>query len=86
MLIHRRAPATARSRSFLERPFREARLRAYITRNHRAGRALSEILNDPYVARCGSDSLCRRVLVDARTIAALERSTRAEFERLRRSY
>jgi hypothetical protein len=83
MLIHRRTETTVPTRGFLERPFREARLRAYIARQHRAGRPLAEILRDPYVARCGSDSFCRRVLVDARTIDALEQNMRSEFERLR---
>ena len=56
------------------RPFREARLRSYIVAQHRAGRPLSEILADPYVKRCGSENLCWRVLVDAKTLAALERN------------
>jgi hypothetical protein len=65
------------------RPFREARLRSYILREHAAGRPLSEILRDRYVGRCGSRSLCRRVLVDRRTIEALEAHVRDELERLR---
>jgi len=56
------------------RPFREERLRSYIVAQHRAGRPLSAILGDPYVKRCGGESLCWRVLVDARTLAALERN------------
>jgi hypothetical protein len=64
------------------RPFREARLRAYLLREHAAGRPLSEILGDPYVRRCGSDGFCRRVLVDRRTIAALEAHVRDDFARL----
>jgi hypothetical protein len=64
------------------RPFREARLRAYLLREHAAGRPLSEILADPYVRRCGSDSLCRRVLVDRRTIEALEAHVRDDLARL----
>ena len=61
------------------RPFREARLRAYIARQHRAGRALSEILDDPYVRACGSDSFCWKVVTDPRTIEALERNVRDAF-------
>jgi hypothetical protein len=63
------------------RPFREARLRSYIVAQHRAGRPLSEIMADPYVRRCGSQSLCWRVLVDRRTIEALERDVRDSIER-----
>ncbi|HEY2777202.1 MAG TPA: hypothetical protein VGI77_04810 [Gaiellaceae bacterium] len=64
------------------RPFREARLRAYLLRQHAAGRPLREILADPYISRWGSDSLCRRVLVDRRTIEALEGHVRDELSRL----
>jgi hypothetical protein len=58
------------------RPFREERLRSYIVREHRAGRSVSEILADPYVSRCGSESFCWKVLEDPRTIEALERNVR----------
>jgi hypothetical protein len=54
------------------RPLREARLRSYIVRQHRNGRSLAAILEDSYLRRYGSESLCRRVLVDPRTIRALE--------------
>jgi hypothetical protein len=63
------------------RPFREARLRSYIVRQHRAGRTLDEILSDPYVHRCGSDSLCWRVLQDPDTLAALESNVRETIAR-----
>lgn len=53
------------------RPFREARIRAYIVREHRHGRALDEILSDPYVARCGSPALVAKVVEAPETIAAL---------------
>lgn len=56
-----------------ERPFREARLRSYIVAQHRAGRSLSSILDDPYVRRCGTRSFCWRVILDRRTIEAIER-------------
>lgn len=58
------------------RPFREARLRSYILSRHRAGRPLHEIVDDPYVRRCGSESLFWRVLQDPRTIEQLERDVR----------
>jgi hypothetical protein len=63
------------------RPFREARLRSYIVGQHRAGRPLSAILADPYVQRCGSASLCWRVVQDPRTLEALERDVREAIER-----
>ena len=59
---------------FGPRPFREARVRSYIVREHRAGRRLSEILDDPYVVRCASPSFAWRVLEDPRTLAALRRN------------
>jgi hypothetical protein len=64
------------------RPFREARLRAYIVREHAAGRPLGEILRDRYVSRCGGAGLCRIVLIDRRTIEALKAHVRDEFDRL----
>jgi hypothetical protein len=63
------------------RPYREARLRSYIVSQHRAGRPLSAILADPYVRRCGSESLCWHVVQDPRTIKALERNVREAIER-----
>jgi hypothetical protein len=63
------------------RPYREARLRSYIVSQHRAGRPLSAILADPYIKRCGSESLCWRVVQDPRTIKALERDVREAIER-----
>jgi hypothetical protein len=65
---------------FGRRPFREARLRSYIVNQHRAGRPVSAILEDPYVRRCGSESLCWRVLEDPRTIAELEDAVRDAIE------
>lgn len=67
---------------FGPRPFREARLRSYIVRQHRAGRGLHEILADPYVARCGSESFRWRVLQDPQTLAALRRTDREAFAQL----
>ena len=62
------------------RPFREARLRSYILRQHRSGRPLSAIVADPYVARCGGTSLCWSVIQDPGTIQALERNVREAIE------
>lgn len=62
------------------RPFREARLRAYIVRQHRAGRAVAEIVRDPYVRRCGSDQFCWHVIEDRRTLEALEQNVRKTIE------
>lgn len=62
------------------RPFREARLRSYIVAQHRAGRPLAAILGDPYVRRCGTESLCWRVVQDPSTLAALERNVRETIE------
>lgn len=53
------------------RPFREARLRSYIISQHRAGRPLADILGDPYIRRCGSESYCWQVLLNPRTLEAL---------------
>jgi hypothetical protein len=59
---------------FGPRPFREARLRSYVIREHRRGRQLLEILQDAYVRRCGSPYFCWRVLQDQRTLEALLRN------------
>lgn len=67
---------------FGRRPFREARLRAYIVREHRAGRPLLEILADGYVARCGNESFCWRVLQDPGTLELLRRNDLDALERL----
>lgn len=55
------------------RPFREARLRSYIVAQHRGGRAIADIVGDPYVRRCGSERFCWRVIQDPRTLEAIER-------------
>ena len=48
---------------FLDRrPYHEAELAAYIRREHRRGRHLSEIVNDPYVDRCGGESVVHTLL------------------------
>lgn len=53
------------------RPYREARLAAYIHREHRRGRHLAAIVDDPYVERCGGQSMLRAVLRHPRLIRAL---------------
>jgi hypothetical protein len=65
------------------RPFREARLRSYILRQHRLGRRLSAIVADPYVRRCGSESFCWHVVQDPHMIEALERDVRETIESCR---
>lgn len=61
------------------RPFREARLRAYLVREHRLGRRLNDILEDDYVKRCGNERFCRSVAGDPATIALLEENVRSFF-------
>ncbi len=64
------------------RPLREAELRAYILRQHRRGRQLGEILDDPYVRRFGS-VMPWRALVRPDTISALQADVRAAIEAAR---
>jgi hypothetical protein len=51
-------------------------LRGYIVREHRRGRRLAEILDDPYIRRCGCQSLVWHVLEDPRMIDGRCRSRR----------
>jgi hypothetical protein len=62
------------------RPIRERRLRAYIVRQHHAGRPVSEIVADAYVRRCGSESFYWQVLQDPRTLQALNRDIHDAIE------
>ena len=62
--------------------WREARLRSYILRQHRLGRRLSELIDDPYVRRCGSRELAWKVATDPSTLRALAADVRIEFERV----
>ncbi len=66
---------------FGPRSVREERLRAYIHRQHRAGRPLSEILRDPRVAQLGGRALVWRVLVSPETIHAIGDDAREEIRR-----
>lgn len=66
---------------FGSRPRRELRLRAYIVRQHRSGRRLAEILNDPYLERHGGMALIWRTLMNPDTLGALRADTSDELER-----
>ena len=82
MLIRDRRRFAGNPYFFLgRRPFREERLRSYIVAQHRTGRPLAAIIDDPYVRRCGSESFCWRVVEDRRTLEALERDVRQSIER-----
>ncbi len=59
--------------SFGRRPYREERLASYIRREHARGRHLGDILDDPYVERCGGSSVADAVLQRRDLIDALER-------------
>lgn len=63
------------------RAFREERLLSYIRREHRRGRHLGEILDDPYVRRCGSREFVWATVRDTSLIELLEADVRASFER-----
>jgi hypothetical protein len=63
------------------RPYREERLLSYIRREHQKGRHLGEILDDPYVERCGSKELVWRTLTDTPLIELLEADVRDELQR-----
>jgi hypothetical protein len=53
------------------RRYREAEVAAYIRREHRRGRPLAEILNDPYFDRRCGEGLLRAVLQSPTLIRAL---------------
>jgi hypothetical protein len=53
------------------RPYREAELAAYLRREHRRGRRITEILNDPYIDRCGGQAVVRAALRQPDLIRAL---------------
>jgi hypothetical protein len=55
------------------RPFRQERLLSYIRREHRRGRTLGAIIEDPYVQRCGSRELVWQTLRDTPLLELLER-------------
>ena len=53
------------------RPYREAELAAYIRREHRRGRRLTEILDDPYVHNRGGRALLETVMGNPGLIRSL---------------
>jgi hypothetical protein len=53
------------------RPYREAEVCAYIRREHRRGRPLTDILDDPYVNRPGREAVLRAALRRPSLIQAL---------------
>jgi hypothetical protein len=63
------------------RPFREQRLLSYIRREHRRGRHLGEILDDPYVHRCGSREFVWATLRNTSLIELLDADIREAFQR-----
>ena len=63
------------------KPFREERLRSYIRREHRRGRHLGEILDDPYVRRCGSREFVWATVRNTSLIDLLEADVRESFAR-----
>jgi len=62
-------------------PFREERLLSYIHGEHRRGRHFSEILDDPYVHRCGSHEFVWTTLRHTSLIELLQTDIREAFER-----
>ncbi|HKC78364.1 MAG TPA: hypothetical protein VKB70_08275 [Gaiellaceae bacterium] len=63
------------------RQFREERLLAYIHREHEKGRHLTEILEDPYVERCGSREFVWETLRDTPLIELLGADVREAIQR-----
>ena len=63
------------------RSFREERLLSYIRREHRRGRHLGEILDDPYVRRFGTPALVWATLRDTRLLALLDADCREAIQR-----
>jgi hypothetical protein len=63
------------------RTYHEERLLSYIRRQHRRGRHLTEILDDPYVQRCGSRAFVWATLRDTRLIELLEQDVAEAIRR-----
>ena len=63
------------------RSYHQARLLSYIRRQHRRGRHLSEILDDPYVRRCGSRAFVWATLRDTTLIDLLEQDVLEAIQR-----
>jgi hypothetical protein len=67
---------------FAERlPYKEAELVAYIRREHRRGRHLSEILNDPEIERFGSRTFLWQTLRDTPLLELLDEDDREAIQR-----
>jgi hypothetical protein len=63
-----------------ERPFKEAELLSYIRREHRKGRHLGEIIDDPYVQSLGSRNFLWQTLRDTPLIELLDEDDREAIE------
>ncbi|HLY86657.1 MAG TPA: hypothetical protein VKO84_09145 [Gaiellaceae bacterium] len=63
------------------RRYREERLLAYIHREHEKGRHLTEVLEDPYVERCGSREFVWETLRDTPLIELLGADVREAIQR-----
>jgi hypothetical protein len=63
------------------RRYREERLLSYIHREHQRGRHLTEILDDPYVQRCGSREFVWETLRDTSLIELLDADVREAIQR-----
>jgi hypothetical protein len=62
-------------------PFKEAELLSYIRREHRRGRHLGEIIEDPYVHECGSREFLWATLRDTSLIELLDEDVREVIQR-----
>jgi hypothetical protein len=65
------------------RPFKEAELLSYIRREHRKGRHLGEIIDDPYVHSLGSRNFVWATLRDTPLIELLDEDVREAIEESR---
>ena len=61
--------------------FKEAELLSYIRREHKRGRHLSEIIDDPYVHEFGPRSLLWATLRDTSLIELLDDDVREAIQR-----
>ena len=65
------------------RPFKEAELLSYVRREHRKGRHLGEIIDDPYVHSLGSRNFVWATLRDTPLIELLDEDVREAIEESR---
>jgi hypothetical protein len=63
------------------RPFKEAELLSYVRREHRRGRHLSEIIEDPFVRNLGPPSFLWATLRDTSLIELLDEDVRESIQR-----